>query len=285
MSKNVSFETVKKSQSGKKVKLTVVFVAVILLLVFVSGYAVLRKNDFDIKSALGGDVESTQLSTASPRDEASEGEKHFLFWCKDSQTDALKFLWVVKIKMPKGEYTIYSPSIDDSVEYKGRNCTLSEVFSLDDAAGLVSALNSVCNTEIDSYIGSDTENFKQMMNYLGSVTVDLPQPVEYRGEFNLILMQGENVLKGDTLYKYLVYTNYMQGNSSEMRCNALGGILDNVIEPDNVDRLDTIFSKIANLLITDITIVDFSASRDFIGDLFNTGVKSIVTAQKPTQVK
>ncbi|MBR3620488.1 MAG: hypothetical protein IKN56_03200, partial [Clostridia bacterium] len=131
---------------------------------------------------------------------------------------------------------------------------------------------------------SDTEAFKQMVNNFGSVTVELKESINYKGSFNLILPRGSNVIKGDTLYKYLVYTNYNHVQAEEIRAKALEGVLKNVINEDNADGIEKIYSRIANLLYTDVTIVVFTELRNYIDDLFKTGVKEVVAASKPNQI-
>lgn len=286
MSKNVTFKTRRKSGSHKKAALIIIIAAVIAGVITVSCYSILKKNDFNLKSALGGDVEeTTDASGESGQVKAEKSTRRYLFWCKDSQTDKLEFLWVAKFSMPEGKYTVYSPSIDEVIEYKDNYSTLGNIFASYGEQGLVDAVNLMCGITVDNYIGSDTEHFKQMINYLGSVTVKLDEAINYRGDFNLILMQGDNVLKGDTLYKFLVYTNYAPTDSSAIRCDIFESILRNTINPGNKDKIEKLFSRIANLLITDLTIVDFSASSDYLDNLFETGVNSVITAEKAAKIK
>ncbi len=284
MSKNVRFKTeVKTRDSGQYKKWAVVVVFLVAVIVF-SGYIILKNNDFDFRSALGGDPDAVEYEDESMTEKAEKSDKCFLFWCKDSVTKDLQFFWITKISEPKGKFTFLSPSLDESIEYEGGYLTFGKIFSLYGEDGLSKAAEKYCNTAIDYQIGSDTEEFKQTVNYFGSVTVDLPESIEYRGQFNLLLMKGTNTLKGDTLYKYLVYTNFIESNASEIRSDVLGQILKNVINPENSGNLDKIYSRLANTIKTDITIVDFSAMRDYLTLVFNTGVNEIVIAQKPSQI-
>ena len=283
MSKNVTFKTQRKSKKSNKNKITVIISLALLLLVFVSFFAVLKNSDFDLRTALGGDPGVT----AGAEDETKQIEKSdkcFLFWCKDSVSNDLQFLWVTRIIMPRGKYIIYSPSVDESIEYRGEYKTIGNIFYLYGIEGLEDALEQYCDVDIIHHIGSDTEAFKQMVNNFGSVTVDLKESINYKGSFNLILPRGSNVIKGDTLYKYLVYTNFNHVQSEEIRAKAFEQVLRNVINADNADSIEKIYSRIANLLYTDITIVSFSEMRSYITDLFNTGVKEVVAATKFTQI-
>lgn len=283
MSKNVTFRTQRKSKNSNKNKITVGVALALILLVFVSFFAVLKNSDFDFRTALGGDPGVT----AGSEEESVPSEKSdrcFLFWCKDSTNGDLQFFWITRIIMPKGKYIIYSPSVDESVEFRGEYRPLGNIFYLFGEEGLEEALENYCDIDIEHNIGSDTEAFKQMVNNFGSVTVELKDSINYKGSFNLILPRGSNVIKGDTLYKYLVYTNYNHVQAEEIRAKAFEGVLRNVINENNTDSIEKIYSRIANLLYTDITIVEFTEMRNYIIDLFNTGVKEVVAAVKPNQI-
>ncbi|MBR6360744.1 MAG: LCP family protein [Clostridia bacterium] len=283
MSKNVTFRTQRKSNNKNKNRITAAVAIALIMLVFVSFFAVLKNSDFDFRTALGGDPGVT----AGEGDETSSAEKSdrcFLFWCKDSVSGDLQFFWITRIIMPKGKYIIYSPSVDESVEFRGEYRPLGNIFYLFGEEGLEEALEDYCDIDIEHNIGSDTEAFKQMVNNFGSVTVELKESINYKGSFNLILPRGSNVIKGDTLYKYLVYTNYNHVQAEEIRAKALEGVLKNVINEDNADGIEKIYSRIANLLYTDVTIVVFTEMRNYIDDLFKTGVKEVVAASKPNKI-
>ncbi|MBR5112310.1 MAG: LCP family protein [Clostridia bacterium] len=283
MSKNVTFRTQRKSKNSNKKRITIIVALALILLVFVSFFAVLSNSDFDLRTALGGDPGVT----AGAEEETAPAEKSdrcFLFWCKDSVSNDLQFLWVTRIIMPKGKYIIYSPSVDESIEYRGEYKSIGNIFYLYGIEGLEEALEQYCDIDIEHNIGSDTEAFKQMVNNFGSVTVELKESINYKGSFNLILPRGSNVIKGDTLYKYLVYTNFNHVQSEEIRAKAFEEVLKNVINEDNIDNIEKIYSRIANLLYTDITIVVFTEMCSYINDLFITGVKETVAASKPNQI-
>lgn len=284
MSKNVSFRTERKKKNSSKRWLTALFVTALVGFAVLSVFYILSKNDFDIRSAVGGDVQPGGKNEEEQVNADEKEERYYLFWCKDAETNELVTIWVTKVRLPQGRYNIYSPSIDDTVEYGDEYLTFGRIFELYGESGIRKAAEDLCGIKIDAYIGSDSANFRQMINYLGSVTVNLDEAINYNQDFNLILGKGENVLKGDSLYKFLVYTNFMQGDTRTIRENILAEILSNTISPGKSDRTDKLFSRIANQLISDITIVDFSADREFTDRMFETGVKDIYLVEKPSQI-
>lgn len=284
MSKNIRFKTAEKTKSNGQYRLWAVVAFLLISAVVISSYLILKNNDFDFRSALGGDPEVTLENEDEVSGVSEKSEKHFLFWCDDSVSGDLQFFWITGISQPKGKYTVLSPSLDETVYYDDSYLTFGKIYSLYGADGLRKAAEKYCNINIDHIVGSNTEEFKQTVNYFGSVTVILKEAVEYRGLFNLILMKGSNTLKGDTLYKYLVYTNFIDADASEIRSEALGQILKNVINSDNAERLDKIYSRLANTISLDVTIVEFSAMKDYLYQIFNNGVNDIVIAKKPSQM-
>lgn len=278
MSRKVRFKPERK-RYPKKTGFVITFVVVLVCIAVFSMLSILKENNYDFKAALGGEKSSDEV--VEEVNTQSE-ERRFLFWSKDSKTQALCFLWMVDAKVPAGEYSVYSPSIDDKVEFDGQYRTLAEIYTTYGESGLRSAVEIMCDIKLDSYIGSDTESFKQMINTLGSVTVKLSKPIEYRGNYNLILSSGKNTLKGDQLYKYLCYTNFISTGAADMRSEVIIKILENTINPDNVDRTEKFYANIANILITDISVVDYSASSQFIYDMFNAGVQEAKIITEPS---
>lgn len=269
MSRKVRFKPDRRTKIPKSVY-TIAFVIALLIIVVTSSFVILKNNNFDLMAAIGG--ESIKKEDEDEDTATCEEERCFLLWCKDSKTNQLEFIWVMRVSLPEGKYEVYSPSLDSTVSYEGNYKSLVDIFSTYGSDGLCRSVETLCSISISSYIGSDTENFKQMINKIGSVTVNLTNQIEYRGDYNLILSSGKNTLKGDQLYKYLCYTNYVDFGASTMRVEVLKQVLQNAIGPDEKSGIDTLYSNIANLLYSNMTIVDYSASTDFINQMFDSGV-------------
>lgn len=275
MRKKVSFETEKKRSTGTRKKFTVFFICAVVLLLGVSCTVILVKNNFDIHAAVGGDIVATSEEDEETSAVIGDATKNYLLWCSNTQTGQLDFLWLVKAEFPGKDLLICSVSPSEILTYNEQNMTVASVFSGYNSNGLIAALSETYGIEIDSYMGSNTESFKQMVNMFGSVTVDLDRAIEYRGSFNLILPKGENALKGDTVYKYLVYLSTDIENGLEKRSRVLENILNVAFLEKYSGRTDKIFTKMSNAVTTDITIVKYSASRDLIINAFREGLGEI----------
>lgn len=273
MKRKTTFSTERKNKEKKKLIIIIAIISVLAVLIACSVTLIINSRE----ETQNSDDEGEYLLPVKK----NKITHNLLLWCKDSQGD-LQFLWVVQAELPKGKYTIYSPSLDEQILYNEVYAGVAEIYKKNGIEGLQTAIEHHCDITFDSQIGSDGEHFKQMINYFGGVNVEVLDNIEYRGIFTLILLKGKTVLKGDSLYKYLFYSNFMQENASETRVQVIGELLTNVLSEDYLPKLETIYSKIANLLISDITIVDFSASKDIYTQLFECGVKEVKFAKKAT---
>ena len=249
-----------------------IFAACALTVLVLSSVAILAKNDFSLMSALGGNVEVTSATEEETDLTVDKTEKNLLFWCKNSETDALDFLWIVNIRFPECKVKVFSPAAVSGLTFNGTETSINRIYANFGSSGLKGAMEETYGITIDAYIGSNTETFKRMINYFGSVNVNLETNIEYRGDFNLILMKGENPLKGDLLYKYLVYLGSAGSQCNRERGEILLDIFDTVFTDANYARKDDIFSKIVNLLETDLTIVNYSTASNLIQIIFSNGV-------------
>lgn len=270
MRKKMTFSTERKSKEKKKLIIIVAIISALLVMIAASVAIIINSSDA---------TQNTEDAEYILPVKKNKITHNFLLWCKDTQGD-LQFLWVVQAELPKGKYTIYSPSLDEQILYNEVYSSVADIYKKYGSEGLQTALEHHCDIIINSQIGSDGEHFKQVINYFGGVNVNVLDNIEYRGIFTLILLKGEMVLKGNSLYKYLLYSNFMQENASEARVQVLGELLTKVVSENYLPKLETIYSKIANLLISDITIVDFSASKDIYIQLFECGVKEVKFAKK-----
>ncbi len=285
MSKKASpFSTNKSSLSDEGKKFAVIFTAAVLLIVAVSCLVILAKNDFDIHAALGGDAKVTKKDDGENIIPVEKSDKYYLLWCSDSESGELQFMWIVRAQMPERKITAFAPSVDEIIDYGNSTNTFSHIYYSFGESGLKKAIENAYGIKISKYIGSNTETFKQMINYLGSVNVEVEENIEYKGNFSLILMRGANSLKGDQLYKYLIYLAYEDVPKISKRCDVLYEILNSLFLPNRYSKAETMYSRIANLLVTDISIVDYSSAGKLISYMYENGIGEWVAAHSPEEL-
>ena len=283
--KNVKFKTARQSSGAETKRFAAVLVGCVLLILTVSILFILNKHDFNMKSVLGGDAE-TQV-VAEETTEAMpdiEGGKTYFFWCADSTGDEIRFAWTVSFELPKRIAYICAVDIDARIEAGGKTTSIRKAYSSAGIKNVVAGIEDAYGIEIDGYIGSDDEGFKSMVNYFGGFDVTVPEQIDYKsGDLSVILVKGRQNLKGDSLFRYMRYLGTLGERGRKLQAAALGDIMDSVFTKSNTNRCGTIFSRISNMLKTDLTIVDFSSVEDAIKEFTENGFASKHTLDSPDE--
>lgn len=277
--KKTSFRTERKHGEKKNRKAVAIFIAAVVFIFAGSLVYSLWQNDFNLKVTLGGEEETSAVSGEDEEFITESVDKNYLFFCCDSDKTEIRFMWLVNVQLPERIMKIKSVSPYMTVNYSGETVTLSSVFASAGEIAMKEAAEKVLNVKVDGYLGSTPENFKQMINYFGSVTVTVEEKIEYKGEFNLILMDGNIGMKGDTLYRYLCYQGTMGDKGLEERAETLKEIFEAVLKEKYIEREDKIFAKISNALMTDISIVEFSQARENVELILKNGFEKYVTSK------
>lgn len=270
--KNVSFKTDKRQDRASLRRLLFAACAGAVILLAVSLFVILSKNNYNFKSAMGVNVETeTSGITRQTEIKLESSDRLYYLWCASSDKKVMHFSWLVRVRMPERTVTIFPISPGEQAELEGETQTFSDYFALYGERRLLEAMGAYCGRSIDGYVASTDESFRSMINYFGGVDITVPEQIEYRGDFTLILVKGRQNMKGDTLFKYLKYITLL-GNT-EGRYEAFSDILETVLTQKNEGRLDKIFSKFSNTLNTNISIVEFSRAENGIKALIEEGAE------------
>ncbi len=283
--KNIMFRTARQSNDRGFRKFSVIFAVSVLMILLVSCLAILSKYDFDIKTAMGGDsVTETQPVSEPSTVWQEEADKTYFFWCADSDSKELRFAWLVNFRLPEAEVTVCTLS-PDTLLSDGTE-TLEKVLAKSGENEAVKKLEEHTGFTIDGYIGSDEQSFKAMINYLGGATVTVPEQIEYRSnEFTVILVKGKQNLKADSLFKYLRYLGTLGSRGENLQSTVLTEILDGIFKPANTEKRERYFSKLSNTVITDLSIVDYSASEEGIKAFMQSGIKKKIIVDSPEEMR
>lgn len=286
MKNNTVFNSRKIKFDSENKKINIIFAAAVILILVISCVAILAKNDFNLKAAVGGDIEvSSETTEEASTANLSKSDKYYLLWCADQENKELKFLWIARVTTPKVQLKVYAPSTDDMVEYEGQYYTIGNLYSIYGEKIFTETLENYYDINFSAYIGSSPEMFKQMINYFGGITVDLEEQIEYKGNFNLILMKGSNTLKGELAYKYLIYTGFGTNTELSDRSEAFILLIEKVFTQNYSQKADTIFSRIVNNMTTNITVMQYSENTDLLNYLFDNGFSSAKAYDNITDLK
>lgn len=254
-------------------KLMAILIGVTVLIFSASLFYVYKDNDSNMIVALGGEEQTTEVTEEeSEIDSTAKSEKSFLLFCCDSDKTEIKFMWLVKSYMPERKISIRSLSPYLTVNYNGEAKSLSDIFASQGDKILKENAEKVLGETIDGYMGSTVETFKQMINYFGSVPISVEEKIEYKGDFNLIIMDGTIGMKGDVLYKYLCYQGTLGDKGLDERAETLKEVFEALLKEKYIEKEDKIFAKMSNSLMTDISIVEFSQSRENIESILRNGI-------------
>ncbi len=278
--KNLVFETKKRSDKGNTKKFWLVLISGVLVVLVASTVMILKSNDFDIDSAFGfeKETEATQETTETQQ-AVVEAERTFLLWCASSRREEMYFVNLVKVSLPECKVSVCSV---DPKTILSANESPASIYQKSGESALISAIETAYGIDIDRYIGATDTDFKTFINYFGGVDVTVPEQINYRNsEMSLVLIKGNQNLKGDTFFKYMLYLNSLGNEGKTRQAGAISEMLGNIFTPDNVNKSNRIFKQITNDMSTDISIVDFSSEEDGINMLMQNGIMQVEIVDYP----
>lgn len=284
--KNIMFRTTRQSSGSDTRKFAAILIACVVVILAVSIFVILSKNDFDVKNVLGGDAPTeTQTEQMISQEEEIEASKTYLLWCADDSESELRFAWLVNFRLPERRASVCALDLDLRIGAEENQQSIRHIFKLQGIKDLVACMEADFGLDIDGYIGSDDESFKSMINYFGGIDITVPEQIEYRsGDLTVILVKGKQNLKGDSLFKYIRYLGTLGDKGRSLQAAALNEMLDYVFKLSNINRCSSIFSRISNTLETDLTIVDYSSAENGIKQFVENGFSSKRTADTPGEM-
>ncbi len=279
--KNLVFKTDKKSRIGSAGKFWLLLPAILIVVLAVSVAVILVQNDFDVNAALGIEKETTteKAETTAPPVTA-EADDTFLFWCASADREEIFFMNIIRVTLPDCAVAVCPVDVESVVSRDGK--TAQEVYLESGENGLVAAVEYSCSVDIDRYAGATETKFKSMVNYFGGLKVTVDEQINYRSDdMNLVLIKGNQNMKGDTLFKYLRYLTMNGQEGRENQAAVMIEIFENIFNESNVNKRERIYNEFANTFITDITMVDYSQAEDGIVMLMENGVRQGTVISDP----
>ena len=215
----------------------------------------------------GGFSFDTDETSASETDvsqavENVSGVKNLLLLCAAQDKTEIRFLAVVQINCDENSYSVCAFSPRETANTGDRFGSFLEHYQAGGVKQLIRAVEKISGIKIDRYIASDDNSFKRAINTMGPVVFSFPAQINYRGaDFALVLIEGEQKLRGDDLLKYLRYCGALGDEGLDMQANALGELFVQYINEKNFAKRDNLFTTLINSLTSDISVVDFKQSK------------------------
>lgn len=131
-------------------------------------------------------------------------------------------------------------------------------------------LSSRYNIEVNRYLILTETKYKSVFRTLGDITLNIPDDVVYDADnMFLELPRGENVLSAEKVHKYMRYIseNFDGEKAAHRHAEICSAAFESFFTAANFSDADNLFAKLVNCFSSDITIVDYTNSKEQIGSL------------------
>ncbi len=259
--KNHEFKTSKQDKRGTVKRFIGVFLAFALVLGSISAVVIIKNNDISLENIFAGKTTANSGEDGSDStidddelDEKLTGEANILLYCADEQMTEIYFMILVEADMDERSFTVYPVN----TEGNGYISALSS----GGCKGLVSAVESQEGVTVDRYISSNPDTFALAINYMEGLEYSVEKRIEYRNDdYTLILTEGDQTIKGETLLKYFRYCKTLGDDGLNQQGKLVCRMIENFITAENVENGMEIYQKVLEKLDTASDISYIEASK------------------------
>ncbi len=255
------------------------FLAFALVFGTISAVVISKHNDLSIEDFFSGksstgatDDSSTSSSTTEGLDKELAGRANILLYCADEKLSEIYFMILVDANMDSISFKVH-PLNPDSKEYLN-------ALSIGGYKELVSAVEKREGVAIDKYISSNPDTFALAINYMGGLEYSVAERIEYRtNDYTLILTQGDQTIKGETLLKYFRYCKTIGTDGMRRQGELVCEMIDGYINAENVEKGITIYQKVLSKLnsTSDISYIEASRAMQMLRLLCNSDERKPAT--------
>lgn len=259
--KNHKFKTTKQDNRGSLLRFFYAFLAFALVFGTISGIVILKHNDlslediFSDKSTTTAADDSLTGDTVVDLNKELTGQANILLYCAESDASEIHFLIMVDADMDDRTFRVH-PLGTDNPEYL-------KALSTGGNKELIAAVEKREGVDIDKYVASNPDTFALAINYMGGLEFTVDERIEYRtDDYTLILTQGDQTIKGETLLKYFKYCKTLDADGMRQQGKLVCAMIDNYITAKNVDKGITIYQKVLSKInsASDVSYVEMSSA-------------------------
>ena len=173
--------------------------------------------------------------------EKLQGQMKILAYSTSRDLKEIYFLAIINANMNKPGFEV-QPLDPDNPDYISALSTSGE-------KGLVSAVESAEGIKVDKYVASDTETFALAINSMGGLEYKVEKRIDYKtDDFTLILTEGPQTIKGETLIKYFRYLKTLGDDGLLEQGELICRMIDSYVTTENVEQGDKIYERILSKL-------------------------------------
>lgn len=250
----------------------------------VSVLVILAVNDFDIGKALGARDETLPSEETTAEENAADvladteafrEALTFLILCSDD--DGLVFCQLAGVDIAGKKVRLKPLPTDYTLTLPSGESTVSEIFGKQSLSVLAASFASR-NINIKKYIHVTEDNLRRLLSNLGSVEVEVTGNYEFNIDaVKYTFTPGVQNMAPDTLIKYMKYAETGE-TVLRLQANTAAAVLRQHFTKENLNKGESFFSTLINLVDTNITAFDYNGALPVLTALLSEGVEIAVVS-------
>ncbi len=260
------FKTSKQDNRNAILRFVYAFLAFALVFGTISAVVILKHNDISFEDMFAGKSTtvptqngSTAPGTSLDLNKELTGQANILIYCADTEKNEIPFMILVDADMDSRGFRVH-PINPDNKAYLNALATGGY-------KELIAEVEKHEGVKVDKYVSSTPDTFALAINYMGGLEYSVDERIEYRTEdYTLILTQGDQTIKGETLLKYFKYCKTLGVDGMRQQGKLVCAMLDGYINSDNVAKGITIYQKVLSKLnsTSDISYIEASKAMQML---------------------
>ena len=259
-------------------------VAACIAVFLVSVLVILALNDFDIGRALGAREETRPVQEATTETgeaavladtEAFKESLTFLVLCSDGEE--LTFSQLVGVDIAGKRIRIKPLPSDYILTLPSGESSLGEVFRKESLSVLAASFASR-NINIKRYVHVTEDGLRRLLSNLGTVGVEVTGSYEFNIDaVKYTFSPGMQNMSSDTLIKYMKHSE--KGEAAlRLQANVSAAVFRQYFTKENLNRGESLFSTLINLVDTNITAFDYNGALPVLSALLSDTVEITVVS-------
>ncbi len=262
--RNLKFVTERSKERRRITAFTAALVGFLVVFGAVSGFILLKANDYSFSKILGSPEAETEAEN-EPEEVAPEmpelvGSVNILFVGTGSEGIEYGAVFHCDLEQVKITVCTFDPSFSVSVD--GRSDTFSGHYAYGGMEQAARAAEQYLSVAVDRYIAVTKSGLSDLVKVLGGIPMTFDQALSYKGDdFSLTLKAGEQTVSGGSFYKYLMYPDSGRSRQLMNQGKAFCAFADALLTLDNILDGDSFFSSVINCTKSNISIEDYSKNE------------------------
>lgn len=260
----LEFKTDKETKGKRHFTAGVIIIIGIIMIACVCTLLLLREYDYNIDNIIGRSPRTTESTSEAVTEMNLEGKTTFLLAVSSDNSEKLHHVALVSADVKSGDIKIYTVDVKKEYETENGKGSLSSLFSNSDGSmlRLKEAVSDITGVKISRYIRATDTSFKGLVKMFGGVVYNVGERVRYSCDgVGYIIEKGNQTLTADMSYKYMYYLSQQNADKPDEMSNFLAALLRGALTEQNAAKADSFYSRLRNILDTDISAFDFSNNK------------------------